>query len=162
MRARLITVACVATVAAADYVIRRRNPSWFQVGFLDEPAHVATAILLNPGPLSPAYLVGSVLPDLDHVPLAFRDPDVGSPRPRTHSLYVVAPAALVSRELAAGMLAHFARDLAGKPGVPLLTSRPLRVPWAAYAVLVLAAAYSRSRPWRAAPAHIPGASGRGP
>ena len=156
------TLACVAVIAFADYVIKRRRPSWFQVGLVDEPAHMATAILLHPGRPSVAYLVGSVLPDLDHVPLAFRKPEVGSARPRTHSLYVVAPAALVSRELAAGMLAHFVRDLAGKPGVPLLSSRRLQVPYAAYAVLVLAAAYSRSRPWRAAPAHNPGASGRGP
>jgi hypothetical protein len=152
----------VATVAAADFVIRRRRPSWFQVGLLDEPAHVATAVLLHPGGPGAAYLVGSVLPDLDHVPLAFRRPQVGSPRPRSHSLLVVVPAALLSRELAAGMLAHFVRDLAGRPGVPLLSRRPLSVPYAAYAVLVLAAAYSRSRPCRAAPAHIPGASGRGP
>jgi hypothetical protein len=153
---------CLAVIGAADYVIRRRSPSWFQVGLLDEPAHVATAILLHPRRPSAAYLAGSVLPDLDHVPLAFRKPEVGSPRPRTHSLYMVVPAALLSRELAAGMLAHFVRDLAGRPGVPLLGRTPIGVPYAAYAVLVLATAYSRSRPWRAAPAHIPGASGRGP
>jgi len=146
VRTRLITVACVATVAAAEYVIRRGDPSWFQVGLVDEPAHVATAILLTRARPSRAYLVGSVLPDLDHVPLAFRRPTVGEQRPRTHSLYTVLPAALVSRELAAGMLAHFVRDLAGEPGVPLFGRRHFKMPWAAYAVLVLATAYSRSRP----------------
>ncbi len=37
----------------------------------DHPAHVATAMLLQPK-ADPAYLVGSLLPDLDHIPLALR------------------------------------------------------------------------------------------
>ena len=159
-------LAALATIAVADYVIHRRTPRWIVVGMFDHPAHVATALLLNERP-TPAYVAGSLLPDLDHVPLALRavHPDPGDPRPVTHCLLAVAPVALKSPETAKGMLAHFVRDLGVGTGVPLLwpvSRRRVRVPYAAYAVLVLAAAYSRSRPSRAAPAHIPGASGRGP
>ena len=87
-----------------------------------------------------------LLPDVDHIPLAFQDPTPGDPRPRTHSIYGVLAVAPFSPRLAAGMLAHFARDLAVDPGVPLFGRRHLRVPYGAYAVLLLAAAYSRSRP----------------
>jgi hypothetical protein len=135
---------CLAVIAVADYVILRHTPRWHAVPLFDHPAHVATAVLL--GGSGRAYLAGSLLPDLDHIPTAFGSPKVGDPRPKTHSLYVVAPAAAISRPLAAGMLAHLARDLAFKPGVPLFGGRAFRVPYVAYAVLVLAAAYSRSRP----------------
>ena len=166
MRRQLTALGCVATIAVADYVIQRRRPRWIVAGMFDEPAHVATALLLRRKP-SAAYLAGSLLPDLDHIPLALRlvHPDPDDPRPVTHCLLSVAPVALTSPEAAKGMLAHFVRDLGVGTGVPLLwpfSGRPVRVPYAAYAVLVLATAYSRSRPSRAAPAHIPGASGRGP
>ena len=160
------SLAALATIAVADYVIRRRKPRWIVVGMFDLPAHVATALLLRRKPTA-AYLAGSLIPDLDHIPLALRavHPDPGDPRPVTHCLLTVAPVAALNREAAMGMLAHFVRDLGVGTGVPLLwpfTRRRLRLPYAAYAVLVLASAYSRSRPSRAAPAHIPGASGRGP
>ncbi len=166
MRRQLAALGCLATIAVADYVIHRRTPRWLVAGMFDEPAHVATALLLRRKP-NAAYLAGSLLPDFDHIPLALRlvHPEPGDPRPVTHCLVTVAPVALVSREAAKGMLAHFVRDLGVGTGAPLLwplTSRSVRVPYAAYAVLVFATAYSRSRPSRAAPAHIPGASGRGP
>jgi hypothetical protein len=163
---RRSALACLATVGVADYVIHRRRPRWIVQGLFDHPAHVATAMLFrNAWP--PAYLAGSLLPDLDHVPLALRlvHPDPGDPRPVTHCLLTVPPIAAVSHEVAKGMLAHFARDLAVGTGVPLLwplSARRLKLPYVAYAVLLLATAYSRSRPSRAAPAHTPGASGRGP
>jgi inner membrane protein len=163
---RLAALACLATVGVADYIIHRRNPPWLVVGMLDHPAHVATALLLRERPSAP-YLAGSLLPDLDHIPLALRtihrEPE--DPRPVTHTLFTVPPVALRSRDLAAGMLAHYVRDVAVGTGVPLLwplSRRHLKAPYAAYAVLLLATAYSRSRPSRAAPAHTPGASGRGP
>jgi hypothetical protein len=166
VRRELAALGCLATIAVADYVIQRRNPRWIVAGMFDHPAHVATALLLRRNP-TPAYLAGSLLPDLDHVPLALRvvHPEPDDPRPVTHCLLTVAPVALKSPDAAKGMLAHFVRDLGVGTGVPLLwplSGRHVRVPYAAYAVLVLATAYSRSRPSRAAPAHIPGASGRGP
>ena len=142
---RRLALACVATIAVADYLIKRCDPPWLVVGLLDEPAHVATAMLLRRRP-SWAYLTGAVLPDLDHVPLVFGTPAPGDPRPKTHSVYPLIPAVFVSRELAAGILAHYVRDLALDPGLPLLGERHFRVPYGAYAVLVLATAYSRSRP----------------
>ena len=139
---RRLALACLATIGIADYVIRNRSPSWLQVGALDEPAHLATAILLNARP-TPAYLAGALLPDLDHVPLVFGNPRPGDSRPGTHSIFTLLPALVVSRDLAAGMLAHYARDLATIPGAPLLAplcSRPLRVPYALYAAAVTALA----------------------
>ncbi|MGH2802460.1 MAG: metal-dependent hydrolase, partial [Thermoleophilaceae bacterium] len=154
---RPLALACLATIVGADYVIRRRRPRWIVVGMLDEPAHVATAglILLNL-PLrsqewpsrewTAGYLAGSLLPDLDHVPLALRavHPDPGDPRPVTHCLLAVAPMALwaartgsaTAKGAAAGMLAHFVRDLGIGTGAPLLwpaTSRHVRVPYSLYA-----------------------------
>ena len=160
------SLAALATIAVADYVIHRRTPRWIVIGMFDHPAHVATAVLLNRNP-TPAYLAGSLLPDVDHIPLALRlvHPNPGDPRPVTHCLLTVAPVAALNRDAAKGMLAHYVRDLGVGTGVPLLwplTRRSLKLPYVAYAVLVLATAYSRSRPSRAAPAHIPGASGRGP
>jgi hypothetical protein len=159
-------LAALATIAVADYVIHRRKPRWIVAGMFDEPAHVATALLLRRRP-NAAYLAGSLLPDLDHVPLALQPvhPEMNDPRPVTHCLLTVAPVALLSRDAAMGMLAHFTRDLGVGTGVPLLwplSRSSVKLPYLAYAVLVLASAYSRSRPSRAAPAHIPGASGRGP
>ena len=147
MRARL-ALACLATIGVADYVILRRPPRWHAIALFDHPAHVATAALI--GGTDPVYLAGSLLPDVDHIPQALGNPEVGDARPDTHSLLVVAAAAVVSRRLAAGAAAHFLRDLAMEPGAPLLwplTSRRFRLPYAAYAVLILASAYSRSRPY---------------
>ena len=135
---------CLAVIFAADWVIANVRIPWLAVGLFDEPAHLATGYLL--GGRDPVFLAGSLLPDVDHIPLAFQDPQPGDPRPKTHSLYAVALTALFSRRAAAGMLAHFARDLALDPGVPLLGGRAFRVPYSAYALLLLASAYSRSRP----------------
>jgi hypothetical protein len=141
---RRLPLACLATIAVADWVIENVDLPWLAVGLFDEPAHLATGYLLGGG--DPAFLAGTLLPDVDHIPLAFQDPAPGDPRPKTHSLYAAAAAGLVSRRLGAGVLAHFARDLAQHPGVPLFGGRAFRVPYSAYAVLILATAYSRSRP----------------
>jgi hypothetical protein len=141
---RRLPLACLATVAVADWVIEHVELPWLAIGLFDEPAHLATGYLL--GGADPVFLAGSVLPDLDHVPLVFRGPSKGDPRPRTHSLFAALAAGAVSRRLGAGVLAHFARDLALDPGVPLFAGRAFRVPYGAYAVLMLISAYSRSRP----------------
>jgi hypothetical protein len=157
---RIAALGCLAWIAIADYVIRRRTPRWIVVGMFDHPAHVATAalIFLNLPPRSPAwtrgYFAGSLLPDLDHVPLALRPvhPSPGDPRPLSHCLLAVVPLAAVNRSVAAGMLAHFARDLGVGTGVPLLwpaTARSLRLPYPAYlAVCVLLARRGSRRSWR--------------
>jgi hypothetical protein len=131
---------CLAVIAFADYVILRHPPRWHAIALFDHPAHVATAILLGGRRLGtdPVYLAGSLLPDLDHIPAALGNPELGDPRPNT----------LVSRRVAAGVAAHFVRDLALDPGVPLLwpfTGRQLRLPYAAYAALLTALAASRLR-----------------
>jgi hypothetical protein len=137
-------------------VIARHRPPWLLVGAFDLPAHVATAglVLLNggrrPRDWRTAFLAGSLLPDLDHVPLALRPvrPTLDSPRPLSHCLAAVAPAAALAaitgspRATAAarGMLAHFARDLGVGTGVPLLwpaSRRSFRAPYPVYAAACL-------------------------
>lgn len=149
---RAAALACAATIAGADYVLKRRRPPWLVVGLFDHPAHAATAalVLLNapaqPGDRAVAFVAGSLVPDLDHLPLLFRDalPTVDDPRPVSHCLLAVVPvagAAAATRSprlaaLAAGMVAHFARDLAVGTGVPLLwpaTSRSFGVRYRFYA-----------------------------
>ena len=143
-----LVLGCLAGIFAADWVIANARMPWLAIGLFDEPAHLATGYLL--GGSDPLFLAGSILPDADHVPLAFEDPSPGDPRPKTHSIYGVLAVAPFSRRLAAGMLAHFARDLALDPGVPLFGRRHLRVPYGAYAALLTAAAAWRARPGSAA------------
>jgi membrane-bound metal-dependent hydrolase YbcI (DUF457 family) len=165
IRSDQAALACLATVAGADRVIFSRRLPWILVGLFDHPAHVATAGLvalnLRPRPREwmAGFLAGSLLPDLDHVPLALSraHPTLDDPRPVTHCLLAVAPAAGLAaatgdqrlRGLTLGMLAHFARDLGVGTGVALLwpaTRRTLRVPYAVYAggCLLLAARSMRA------------------
>jgi membrane-bound metal-dependent hydrolase YbcI (DUF457 family) len=148
---RALALGCLAAIAAADYTLHRRRPPWILIGLFDHPAHVATAglVVLNaqrrPSRWTIALLAGSLLPDLDHVPLALRAqrPSVDDPRPVTHCLLAVAPVAALAgltqserlHGLATGMVAHFLRDLGVGSGVPLLwplTRRSVRVPYAVY------------------------------
>jgi hypothetical protein len=140
---RRLPLACLATIAVADWVIENVELPWLAIGLFDEPAHLATGYLVGGG--DPVFLAGSLLPDVDHIPLAFQEPSRGDPRPKTHSIYGAVAAGLVSRRLGAGVLAHFARDLALDPGVPLLGGRAYRIPYAAYAGFVLACAIRRLR-----------------
>jgi inner membrane protein len=156
-----VALACLATVAAADWTIRTRRPRWIVVGLLDEPAHLATAglVLLNLTPRSPewaaGFMAGGALPDLDHVPLALSriHPDVDEPRPVTHCLLAVSPLAAAATLVGAGptrdalagaavgTLAHFARDLAVGTGVALfqpLVRRNLKLPYPLYAAALTA------------------------
>jgi hypothetical protein len=159
MRRALAAVGCVATIAAADYVLHRRKPRWILIGFFDHPAHVATAGLLalnvrgRPSRWTAGFLVGSLLPDVDHVPLVLREqlPTTDDPRPVSHCLLAVAPVAALAgltqserlHGAATGMVAHYARDLGVGSGVPLLwpaTSKSIRVPYVVYAALCAALA----------------------
>jgi LexA-binding, inner membrane-associated putative hydrolase len=157
-------LACLATIAVADAVLHRVKLPWLAIGIFDHPAHLASAelVALNVR-RSKAWrrglLVGALLPDVDHIPLALRPehPRDGEPRPNTHTLLAVAPVAAAAaitgseplRGAAAGMLTHYVRDLAVGGGLPMM-GRSLRAPYPAYAVacavLALAPAYSRSRP----------------
>jgi membrane-bound metal-dependent hydrolase YbcI (DUF457 family) len=159
---RAVALASLATVVAADWTIHRRRPRWLLVGLLDVPAHVGTGALVlanlpaRSGHWTGGFLAGSVLPDLDHVPLVLSrvHPDIDDPRPVTHCLLALAPLPLVAAALrggardwclgaAAGGLAHFARDLAVGTGVALL--RPLdrrsrKLPYPVYAAVLVALA----------------------
>jgi hypothetical protein len=149
---RALALGCLATIAAADYTLHRHKPRWIVLGLFDHPAHVATAglVLLNapsrPRRWTAAFLVGSLLPDLDHVPLALKEqhPSRDDPRPVSHCLLAVAPVAALAgltqserlHGAASGMVAHYARDLGVGSGVPLLwpaTSHSIRIPYAGYA-----------------------------
>jgi inner membrane protein len=151
---RAIAFGSLATVLAADWTIRRVHPPWLLVGVLDEPAHVATGalVLLNLPERSPAwsagFMAGSVLPDVDHLPLLLSRtlPEVDDPRPVTHGLLALSPLALMGAAgrgrirdyalgAATGGLAHFARDLSVGTGVTLLrplTRHSFRLPYWLY------------------------------
>lgn len=164
---RIAAACCLGAVLGGDWVIRRRRPRWIVSGLFDEPAHVATAglVLLNlparSGRWTGAFLLGSVLPDVDHVPLALSrvHPDIDDPRPVTHCLLAIAPLALsgvvtgepareYSAGATAGALTHFARDLAVGTGVALLRpldGRSLKMPYPVYAAAVVALAARAAR-----------------
>ncbi|MBA3261250.1 MAG: metal-dependent hydrolase [Thermoleophilaceae bacterium] len=148
---RSLALGCLAAIAAADFTMHRRRPRWILIGLFDHPAHLATAGLLvlnappRPRRWTIAFLVGALLPDLDHLPLALRPehPSPDDPRPVSHCLLAVAPVAALAgvtqserlHGLAGGMAAHFLRDLGVGTGVPLLwpaSARSLRVPYAVY------------------------------
>jgi len=154
VRARL-ALAATATIAAADWVIHRHPPRWILTGLWDEPAHLATGALValnlpgRPRAWRAGLLAGSLLPDVDHVPLALaeRHPSMDDPRPPTHSLFAVLPLFTLARAtgseavagVAWGSLVHFARDLAMGNGAPLLAPLhrgDLRMPYPLYAAAV--------------------------
>ena len=66
---------CLATIAVADAVLHRRKLPWLAIGLFDHPAHLATAGLValnvrSSRPWRQGLMVGSLLPDLDHLPRA--------------------------------------------------------------------------------------------
>src|SRR6266480_2847937 len=123
-----------------DALNRHVSFGLLSTGPLDEVAHLATAALGlmvlacfadAPRRFYVAALVASVAIDLDHIPLYLGLLGDDGQRPVTHSLATVvvfAGAAVASRRhravlagVAAGLVFHFARDIAeGPPGVRLL------------------------------------------
>jgi inner membrane protein len=117
--------------------------SRLEVGARDEPAHLATSLLVLLAVLGPARMrrhrkatatmcASSVLIDVDHVPLYVPFPvdvSVAGGRPFTHSLSTVAALAGLAGALrwrrsllacaSAGVGLHFVRDIATGPGLPL-------------------------------------------
>ena len=134
-----VPVLLAGVALAFDAADRRVDYSILATGALDEPAHLATGALgllaLScfidaPRRFYVAGLIASVAIDLDHIPMYL---GLGNQyqRPVTHSLatvLVVVVAAAASRRhravlvgAAAGLLIHFARDIAeGPPGVRML------------------------------------------
>jgi inner membrane protein len=125
---------------------------------LDEPAHLATAvlILLNLRVRDRAFLlaalVSSVAIDIDHLPgeLGSDFLTQGTTRPYTHSfagvIAISALALLLTRRraiaagVATGLLAHLARDVATGSGVALLwpfTDGAAQIPYAVYFVALV-------------------------
>lgn len=157
-------LAALAVIGGLDIVSASRHWPVAVIGALDEPAHLLTAgiaLMAFPGRLGRRtvawVLCGSVVIDLDHLPL-YLGSDVLTPhggRPVTHSLATVAVLLAlcaaprvrpVAGGLALGVLLHLARDIATGPGVPLLwplSAGSTTVPYVAYLAAVgLAAVYA--------------------
>jgi inner membrane protein len=140
MRSWVIPLMLAGVALAFDAADRGVPFSVLATGLLDEPAHLATGALGllalacfidAPRRFYVAGLIASVAIDLDHIPLYLGLLGKQDQRPVTHSLttvLVIAVAAAVSRRhravlagCAAGLLIHFARDIAeGPPGVRML------------------------------------------
>ncbi len=139
-RSWLLPLLLAGVALAFDAADRRVPFSVLATGLLDEPAHLATGALGllalacfidAPRRFYVAGLIASVAIDLDHIPLYLGLLGNQDQRPVTHSLttvLVIALAAAVSRRhravlagCVAGLLIHFARDIAeGPPGVRML------------------------------------------
>ena len=139
-RSWLLPLLLAGVALAFDAADRRVPFSVLATGLLDEPAHLATGALGllalacfidAPRRFYVAGLIASVAIDLDHIPLYLGLLGNQDQRPVTHSLttvLMIALAAAVSRRhravlagCVAGLLIHFARDIAeGPPGVRML------------------------------------------
>jgi inner membrane protein len=140
IKSRAYPVLLAGITLGFDAADRRIPFSLLGTGPLDEVAHLATAALGllvlacfadAPRRFYVAALIASVAIDLDHIPLYLGLLGRQDQRPVTHSLatvIVLAIAALASRRhravlagAAAGLVLHFARDIAeGAPGVRML------------------------------------------
>ena len=150
-------------VVALDLALAYRHWPVVLAGLIDEPGHLVTAAILLAALLpwrwraiAPWALAGSVLLDVDHIPLYSFWPGIaaeGGGRPVTHSLItaavLLAGAAALKRwriplvGLAVGVLLHLVRDLASGPGAPLLfpwTEAWVRVSERSYLAVVAVAA----------------------
>ncbi len=167
----LLPVPALAVVLLLDLIARSRDWSVPVIGVLDEPAHLATALLVLLAVAGPRWLldhlpyscsaaIASVAIDLDHLPLYAGLPvAVDGGRPFTHCLLtavVLAAAGLVVRRwrpiligLSTGVLLHLMRDLPTGPGVSLfwpVSSARFEMPYAAYLLaLALCAAVAMVR-----------------
>jgi inner membrane protein len=162
--AALWPLGLLALVICLDLIANAGSRSTPEVGALDEPAHLATGVLVvallvallrAPPPLAfvAAALVASMAIDVDHIPqyLGWNGLTEGAPRPYTHSLLtplVLLLAGLLARGrlravalgAAAGVCAHLLRDLATASGVALLWplgSAGMRIPYWSYLLPLL-------------------------
>ncbi len=169
-RSPVVPVLLLAVVLVLDAVAGSRRWPVPAAALLDEPAHLATAVLVLVAVAGPRWLrihrrfaaaacIASVAIDVDHVPLYahVRHIAVDGGRPFTHSLSTVAVLlglALLVRGrrpawagevagVAVGVALHLFRDLASGPGVSLFWPvyvPGLHLPYGAYAVLLGVAA----------------------
>ena len=157
--AALWPLGLIALVVCLDLIADAGSRSTPEIGALDEPAHLATGVLVvalllvlwRPRPpvaFVAAALVASTAIDVDHIPqyLGWNGLTEGAPRPYTHSLLtalVLLLAGLLARGglreaalgAAVGVCAHLMRDLATASGVALvwpLDSAGMRVPYWSY------------------------------
>lgn len=140
-RVLLAGSAALAIVLLIDVWLAGAQRPLLERAIADETGHLLTAVLLLvalplalPGRFVAGALLGAVAIDLDHLPLILGSDLLTQQtnRPFTHSLVTVALIAAISfllparwrwlgMGLAAGLLAHFWRDLAtSTAGVPLL------------------------------------------
>lgn len=128
---RGVSLALIVAVVAVDHWIRRPGMSFVQRALLDEPCHVATAVVVigaitrfRGSPPDSRFLWSmlacSVLIDADHLPLEFGSSVLtnGTPRPYTHALWVVlllTVAAIIAR-----CWSRHARTLASGSAVAIL------------------------------------------
>ena len=166
LRSPFLPVLLLIVVVGLDAVAQRR---WnlLAEALLDEPAHLATALLVLTAAAGPGWLlshkvftvsasIASVAIDVDHIPLYARVPHIAvdGGRPFTHSLATVVllvsvafaarRARTVALGLATGVVLHLFRDLASGPGVSLfwpLSATRMHLPYGAYltALFLLAA-----------------------
>jgi inner membrane protein len=171
-----LALALLAFVLLVDlaWAVVRGSTAGTEFALVDEPAHLATALLLllalvaalgRPPALGFVLgaLVASVAIDLDHLPqyLGWDGLTEGVPRPYPHSLLTVAclgaagllawgRAGPVALGAAFGVLAHLLRDTATGPGVALLwpaTGATVQAPYVVLAAaLALAAALVAASP----------------
>jgi inner membrane protein len=99
---RGVSLALAAAIAVTDHVAHQQQLPFLARGLMDEPCHLATAMIVL-GALTRwrgrapsrwfvwAMLSASVLIDLDHLPLEFGSAvlTAGTPRPYTHALWVL-------------------------------------------------------------------------
>jgi len=179
LRTAYPTLALV-TILGIDALIGSRRWSVPALGALDDTAHLLTAGLIlaaiglhRIGRMLPWALLGSVIIDLDHLPLYTFAPDfVAGGRPPTHSLVTPAillmVAALVPRlrwvagGLALGVCLHFVRDIATGPGVALLWplhGTAVRIDYRWYLGIVVVTALAAT--WRTASTVMKASAGEG-
>jgi hypothetical protein len=125
---RVISLGMLVVIVLADQLIPIEKMPFAPRALLDEPLHLATAMIVlgsllrlrgrRPGTAFIwAMLSASVLIDLDHLPLAFGSHvlTAGTPRPYTHALWVVV--LLGTAAVAAGRWSR----AAGSPRAALVT-----------------------------------------
>ena len=166
-RARARVWLAAGLVFAMDALFWRFDPPRAVAAVMDESAHAATALLLldlarlpPSEPVLVGTLLGAVVIDVDHIPseVGWDILTKGTRRPYSHSLFTLgesvllafartAPWRTVALSAAFGLMTHLLRDMA-TGGVPLywpLARRSVTIPYAVYAILLLAAATAGHR-----------------